>query len=350
MYSGKGKSMSKEKKEGKKSKKGIIIAIVVAVLVVLLLAALSGDDTDMDYEEDYASGYDDSSYGKENEDIEDSSTGSAGSVASGRDFTSESDYPMGTCKELEGKTVVMSIAANDATTSWDFNNAADVETLASISNKVFIGLEWIKEQGKNYGKNIEFIYNWDEDNELFYTADLSADYSSGQSNLQDQKCFIDENLSSYADKLLTKYDADNILFMYYFNEPKDTGFICFATPFQGTERGMDLPYETVCVDKYVYGAEQGPATYAHEILHLFGAPDLYSVDMDGSNYGMTEEFVSYCEQNHINEIMYSTYDPYNTTIPLDKVSNELTDLTAYYLGWIDSNEECAQFGVETSAH
>lgn len=346
--------MRKGKKEVKKS----VIAIIA--LMILVIASLCGCGTDAsDYEDDYEeesyesyAEYDESDDYEEDEDYDDSEESddfeeddSSDSSTSRRDFTSEDDFPTGTCGKLEGKTVIMSIAANDATTSWDFDNSKDVEALTDMSRKVFIGLEWIKEQGQKYGKNIEFIYNWDDDDELFYTADLSADYSNGMSNLQDQKSFIDEKLSSYADKLLTKYNADNILFMIYFNEPQNTDFVCFATPFQGTERGMDLPYETVCIDNYVYGSEQGPATYAHEILHLFGAPDLYSADEDGSNRGMTQEFVDYCEKNHINEIMFSTYDPYKNTIPLDKVSNELTDLTAYFVGWIDSNEECEEFGI-----
>lgn len=53
---------------------------------------------------------------------------------------------------------------------------------------------------------------------------------------------------------------------------------------------MDLPYETVMLSRYVFQSEQGPATYAHENLHCFGAPDLYEVDQDGSNYGLKYEF------------------------------------------------------------
>lgn len=262
------------------------------------------------------------------------------------DFTSEADFPNGACDYLDGTVVVMSIAANDQTTNWDFNNQADVETLSSISQKFFTGLKWIEDQGKAYGKNIKFIYNWDDDNELFYTANLSEDYSKGQANLFDQKTFIDENLSAYASKLVKKYNADNILFAIYFNEPQDTNFICFATPFKGTERGMDYPYETVCIDKYVNDCEQGPATYAHEVLHVFGAPDLYCADEDGSNWGITQEFVDYCTEEHINDIMYSCYDPFNNYIPLEEVTNELSDITAYYLGWTDSCEECETYGLK----
>lgn len=329
--------MSKENGEKKKSKKPLfIILAVVAVLVILMVALMSGDDESTDGSSD--------TYYEDNDTVRKSQSSEI------IDFTSEKDFPMGTCKELDGTIVIMSIAANDAKTSWDFNDPKDQETLSYISREFSIGLDWITEQGKKYGKDIKFIYDWDEDNELFYTANLLEDYGNQESNLQDQKSFIDENLSQYATNLVKKYNADGIAFVYYFNMPENTDFICFASPFQGTDLGMDYPIETLCIDRYVYGAEQGPATYAHELLHLFGAPDLYQVDMNGLNYGMTAEFVDYCEQEHKNEIMFSTYDPYNMVIPKDEVTNDLTDLTAYYIGWIDSNEECESFGVANSAH
>lgn len=318
--------MSKE--EGKKkSKKWLVILLVIVGVVVVLLALGGSEDGTDGYSDEY-------------------SGGGSNSV----DYTSEAAFPMGTCKELEGTIVVMSIAADSATTSWDFNNAQDQKTLSDISRRFGTGLKWIEQQAENYGKNVKFVYNWDEDNSLFYTAKLSEDYSTGMSNIQDQKTFVDEKLSSYATELVKKYSADGIMFVYYFNEPQNTNFVCAAAPFQGTELGMDYPIETVIVDKYVYGQEQGPATYAHEVLHLFGAPDFYTEDLDGLNYGITQEFVDYCAKEHINEIMTSTYDPYTMTIPLEEVTNDLTDLTAYYIGWIDSNEECEKFGVANSSH
>lgn len=337
----------------KKSKKGLFIFIGIVLVLFLVVCYLVGSGEEasdgMSTSESYdnfASG--DDEYSNQEYDNE----GKVGNMnVDARDLSSEEEFPMGTCSELEGKIVIMSIAADTATTTWNFDDPADMDTIGYISREVGIGLNWIEEQAKNYGKDVEFIYNWDDDAELFYTAQLQEDYSASDSNLQDQKLFIDEKLSSYANKLIDKYNADGILFMYYINLPQsNTQFQCFATPFQGTELGMDLPYETVVLSKYVFKQEQGPATYAHEILHCFGAPDLYSVDMDGTNYGMTQEFVDYCDANHKNEIMVSCYDPFTNTIPLDNVTNDLTDITAYYLGWIDSCEECEQFGVANSAH
>ena len=37
------------------------------------------------------------------------------------------------------------------------------------------------------------------------------------------------------------------------------------------------------------GTVLAPAVVAHEILHLFGAPDLYGVDKNDMNYGTTDD-------------------------------------------------------------
>ncbi len=336
--------MSKDGNE-KKSKKGLIIGIIVAVVIIVILAAAMGGSDDTEYTDDSYTSSESSSKASD-----DSSSSMADAKGSKRDFTSESEFPLGTGAELDGTIVIMSIAANDANTSWDFDSQEDMATLSEMSHRFYLGLEWIKEQGQKYGKNINFVYDWDQDQDLFYTAQLSADYGDCEAHRDDQKVFIEENLSAYADKLIDRYNADGIVFLYYLNMPSDTNFICFANAFQGTELGMDYPIETMMISKWVYGAEQGPDTYAHELLHVFGAPDLYSVDMDGSNHGITQEFVDYCDQNYKNEIMVTSYDADNMTIPTDHVGSYLSDITAYFIGWIDSCEDCTEYGVANSEH
>lgn len=268
-------------------------------------------------------------------------------IVSDRDFLSEDDYPLGTAAELDGKIVVVSIFLNDNTSSWDFESPEDLETVQKLSKNVSMGLDWITACGKNYGKDIEFIYNWDNDEKLFYAIDIDCDFSDGQSNIDKVKTLIDDNFKEISNLLLDKYETENIIYAMYLNEPEDTNMVCYALPFNGTELGYDMPYEVICLTNYVYGAEQGPATYAHEMLHLFGAPDYYMVDEIGNNCGTTQEFVDYCENNMKNEIMFSTYDVYTNTIPKDKVTNDFSDLTAYFVGWLDSSDLADEFGLES---
>lgn len=317
----------------KKSGKKIVIIIAAVVVVLLLILMFTGDDSEYDSYED--------------EEVTES-TGSAS--LSKRDFLSEKDYPMGTATNLDGRTVVVSIFLNDNTTSWDFESATDQETIQKLSGNMSLGMDWIVEQGKKYGKNIEFIYNWDDDEELFYAAAIDCDFSTGESQIAEVKTFLSENFDEVSNKLLDKYEAENIIYAMYLNEKADTNMTCHAMPFNGTEYGYDMPYEPICLTNYVYGAEQGPATYAHELLHIFGAPDYYSVDEIGNNFGMTEEFVNYCSTEMVNDIMFSTYDPYTNTIPKDSVTNDFSELTAYYVGWTSRPEIADEYSLGRSQH
>ena len=334
-----------KKSNGSKKKRNVIIIIAVVLFILLLVLLLSGSDEEMSdtVDEEVVISEEDSSI--DNEDSSDSM-----SDFTSRDFSSEEEFPLGTAAELEGKIVVVSIFLNDNTTSWDFDSAADNETIQKLSRNMAMGMDWIVEQGKKYGKDIEFIYNWDDDAELFYVIDIDCDFSTGENQIAEVKMLLDENFVEVSNKLMDRYSADNIIYAMYLNENENTNMVCHAMPFNGTELGYDMPYEPICLTNYVYGAEQGPATYAHEMLHLFGAPDYYDVDEMGNNYGMTPEFVEYCENNMKNEIMYSTYDPYTNTIPKDGVTNDFTDLTAYYVGWIDSADLVDEFGLGASQH
>jgi len=324
--------------------------IVVYILSVLMMAILMSGCSDEDFDEgtDYseADSYSEESYSEETTDSYDDTV-----VATERDLSSESDYPHGTADKLEGKTVVVSIFLNDNTTSWDFDSAKDQEMVQTLSKNMKLGMDWIVEQGKRYGKEIEFIYDWDADEELFYYLDLDCDFSSGESQIAEVKTMLDENFKEVSNKLLDKYGAENIIYALYLNEDENTNMTCHAMPFYGTDYGYDMPYEPVCLTNYVYGAAQGPATYAHEILHIFGAPDYYTEDETGGVFGITQDFVEYCQNcDMVNEIMFSTYDPYTNTIPKDKVTNDLTDLTAYYVGWIDEAPLVDEFGLGSGQH
>lgn len=70
----------------------------------------------------------------------------------------------------------------------------------------------------------------------------------------------------------------------------------------------------------------------HEILHAFGAPDLYTADEYGNNYGLTDELVDYIKNNLDNEIMYTT-DRVTGECHYSSITNDLTEITAYYIGW-----------------
>ena len=84
---------------------------------------------------------------------------------------------------------------------------------------------------------------------------------------------------------------------------------------------------------------ESPATYAHEILHLFGAPDLYEGSSDPY---VDEALVSYVADTYPGDIMLSTYEDDGSS-RFDAITKEISPLTAYCLGLTDTCPELAQF-------
>ncbi len=346
-----------ETKTKKKPKIWLIILIIAVVLVGVIMLLPSddslGEGTSEESQETQAQAGEDSEDQNDDESADTDADEEAEETASAsdRNLADPDQFPLGTCAELDGTTLVISIYADDQTTSWDMEDDKDAEMMMRMYGYLRSGFDWIIEQGKGYGKDITFVSDFMENPDLMYTANLDADFSDGQAHLADQKnALLQADWETKGHELMDKYGADNIMFVYYFNEPEDTQMVSGAAAYNQNAIFEDLPFDSMVLSPYVYGQEQGPATYAHETLHLFGAPDFYTPDVYGNNCGITQEFVDYCAENHANEIMTNNYDIYNMRVDLNKVTNDLTDLTAYYIGWIDSNPECDEWGVANSEH
>ena len=313
----------------------------MAILLAMVLAcAATGCGEFLDDEEYYGDESYEDSYDAEAADDD------ADYSSSDMDLSDDAQFPFGSCKMLDGKLVLVSIFANDATSSWDFaNSEEDVNMLNRMATQTRIGCDWIEQQAAAYGRNVEIISDFNADNELYYQMTINADLDDNQYHIDETKGYIYMELGGVGEHLMEKYDADNICFAFYLNKPASSQMTSVAYEYLGQDMMMDLPYECVFYAAHVCGEEQGPAMYAHEILHCFGAPDLYMANTSIEPICISQEFSDYCRENYINEIMFSNYDVYNSCINNEAVTNELTDITAYYLGWIDYCEVCDQFGA-----
>ena len=73
-------------------------------------------------------------------------------------------------------------------------------------------------------------------------------------------------------------------------------------------------------------------------MHTFGAYDLYYV-----NNGISSEYVNHLESIDSNDIMY--------TVTSEKtITNEFSELDAYYVGLIDSSNEQKTWNLPLSEH
>lgn len=251
---------------------------------------------------------------------------------------------LGSSGMLDGKSAIISLFVSEPTYSWDFSNQEDAQMKDDILSYLEISADWITEQSHLYGKDATFIYDWTEHPELRYDATIMTDYHEYDNypNWYSYSWeYIDENIDSL--RIKEDLDVDNIVYILFFNcdITSDTGSYSI-----GYFPHMPFPYELSFVHTRQNGYLTPPGTIAHEILHQFGAADLYYENNDI----ITEEYATYLSDNNSNDIMFTCYDPYTGVCYYDKIVNEITDVSAYYLGWIDECDDVKEWGLGKSEH
>ena len=246
----------------------------------------------------------------------------------------------GSSGKLEGTIAVVTILADDATTEWNLSEDADFKMYSTVYNNLKIGCGWIEKACAEYGRDVNFIWDWDAHGELIYRASLNRsigdNYYDAYVDMQD---FISSNIDSEGIK--STFGANGIIYM-----------VCVDTSSSNTtasstfswDRSSPCEYEMCFMLMNYKGRINAPATFAHEILHTFGAPDLYYA----GKRGITEDYVSYAKSAGTNDIMRVTWDLNTNYYVYDSVKNEVTDITAYYLGLTDYSETVQQWGLGQS--
>lgn len=244
-------------------------------------------------------------------------------------FTPAADWttsPTGSAKYLDGSTVLVSLFIEDSSSSWT------EEKKELVMSKMKLATDFLVSEGNSYGKSVNLIYDIYEHPDLAYTVSYSGtidDSSRSSYNLLNYITrYIDASIPTQ--DILSNYNVDSIAYMCFL----DKSGVSYTFPYY--EGDSELYYYETC---YMFlkcdGDYEPPAVYAHEMLHLFGARDLYSTNQSD---GITKEFVQHIETDYPNEIMLTTYDE-NWNNVQEYVSNEITDITAYFLGWMDEIPE-----------
>lgn len=280
----------------------------------------------------------------------------SGDVNEEKSALSERSYDyfgkIGSAGELKGTTLLISIFASDAKTSWDFDSKEDYSTYCWAYSDIGIAAEWITESAAPYS-NASFVWDWVENPDLVYFTeteyDVPAVFETGTNTdlVNTYECFweyIDTHIPT--EKLMKKYGADNVVYLALFDSPAEqTRTSC--TRNWADASWMSYPYEVSYFFMHSCGSLTAPASFAHEILHCFGAPDLYL----HREYGITEEYVQWAMEQKTNDIMRVTFDNMDGhTRYYDHISNELTDITLYYLGLTDYSETVEKWGFEKNQH
>ena len=247
----------------------------------------------------------------------------------------------GSAGDLEGRTIVITIFGSDDRYSWEYTYE-DKPAKTYIRDYLDIAGTYLEHMAADYGKKALFITDFIEN------QDLSYDVVFDQTVVSEQVVyygdidyliwdFIDENIDEEA--LREEYEADNVVYLLIMNTDVDNEV---STCTRNWYYGMPSNSEVVYLFNIDYGVLHPPAVYVHEILHTFGAPDLYMEQLD---YGITNEFVYYVRDNLPNDIMYTCSDRRAGTYLYDRITNEYSDLTAYFVGLTDHCDIVDEWGL-----
>ncbi|MCH5318654.1 MAG: hypothetical protein J1E38_02965 [Paramuribaculum sp.] len=219
---------------------------------------------------------------------------------------------MGSAGELKGKIYVLSIFITDR--EWP------KQERERLRQKQYEAEEWIRQKAAEYGSDISFVNgNFGYDKPI-YIKPLPISYDSPEQKPVDltyrlMKEIGWENPSKFPVWAKEKAGCDQALAIIYTNS---------------YGRGYSVKYNDLySAEKYFfegavlfkgYNETQSlyPASIAHEMLHLFGAIDLYEVtESDAERAGMAS-------RAYADDIM--------RRIPYDIKDAKLGDLTAWLVG------------------
>lgn len=244
---------------------------------------------------------------------------------------------LGSAGELSGTTLLVAVFADDAHTHWDFTTARDRDTKNLMRRHLGAAAKWLEQQCKAYGVTSRFVYDWESNPDLYYTYDFGRTnlVRSDSSEYWEQAFYVEDHVPS--EQLKKKYNAQNIVYLFYFNTDEQNTVNSWSL---ADAQGMKTEIVNIFVRDdlptgYYYMSASG---LAHEILHSFGAHDLYY-----ASEAIPQAYVDHCTNTGSNDIMY-------TISQGAEITQTLSLLDAYYVGLADDCELVDRWGLGKSAH
>lgn len=251
------------------------------------------------------------------------------------------DFTHGSAGAAEGRTLVISIFADDPNYAWT-DSAEDTGRMAECCAYLRIAADYTAGVAAAYGKRADVVADFEAHPDLCYRTAFPASIVSDDGADAAVWQFIDAEID--VPYLLSHYDAPHCVFFLFLNtDAASTPITCTRTWYES----MPYPYEIVYLYRMDSGVVNCPAVYAHELFHAFGAPDYYMPDPE---FAIGEDFVAYAAQTMPYDIMNYCSDPATDTYLYDAIHNPTGDLTAYYIGLTDHCDLAEQWGLAPSQH
>lgn len=232
---------------------------------------------------------------------------------------------VGSSKTLQGTCLLINIFLSDGECS-PFTAAEKKEQMDSLYTAIYC----ISKHAERYNTPLSFIYNTEDTN-----IDYAVDYIIPRYSPEDwsyRKLIAEIRLQYDIDALMKKYNADNLSFIVNINKSGhcfasqcdkkiENAEIAFIYNFHGYPD--DVPWDEISYDD--------SSAYTHELLHLFGAIDLYNLD---------DERLSLAKQYFPNDCMLAG------DIDLLDDCTSISPLTAYLIGWTKELDEKYQIFLQ----
>lgn len=244
----------------------------------------------------------------------------------------------GTAKRLNGKTAIVSVFASDDNVKWDFGKKEDYNRYNGCYQYLRIASEWIMDNAAKYNVRCELVWDWLAHNCLYRLHTFPG-------NMVTYDGFDAGAYYSYLDKevptddILRETGAENILYIFFYNTPKSNPVGSYANPFGKLDDNV-CGFEFVCLFTGEFKQITTPGTYAHEILHLFGVPDMYQAS---DYYNMSDKFIRAYKKQYPRDIMAGA-----ATDQYDRVQFTFSPLVAYYAGLTGSCDLVQKWNLRKS--
>ncbi|MCB1146346.1 MAG: hypothetical protein KDK38_06050 [Leptospiraceae bacterium] len=231
----------------------------------------------------------------------------------------------GSASELKGKIYSLVLFITDQQDSW----TKDEKLL--MLEKQNQAQEWLVEQARRYNVDLSFEcsgqFGFEEDIALDFVERGTASgresvdwvskilYKSGYQSTQDLVKWVKDN---------TECDQIQVII---FTKGKGNGYaMAYAN---NMSREKYFVEGTMLYEKYNNGSDKPPASIAHELLHLYGASDLYKT------FRQSAEKEKIARQKYPNSIMLK--------VSYDINELEIDNFTAWAIGWHTEHEPIFDF-------
>ena len=246
-----------------------------------------------------------------------SSSSAASSDPSNRIQPHVATMNCGLSKTFDGTCLLINVFLSDGESS--FNTVEKTRAMAHLSHAV----NYLERQAKSYDKDLSIIY---KESDLMLNCEMNSEIPT---DLDDymwiftvvQKIHAQKSI----DSIMEKYGAENVSFIFHVDK---TGRSYARMQNHKSDAFYDdeiavVFSSDVAADNGVYDTTS--YVYAHEILHLFGAIDLYYP------FNPDDERIKLAEARFPDDIML--------VYAYDINSAFISNVDAYLIGWCDYLEE-----------